>query len=144
MSAFWSGVDNTPTSPAENWGADLDQFGRQDKSHDVAAVDMGRHFGKRLGTPKTDRFCAWSRLLSHQEVEVAWKQPIRIKCPFFFSVVLSALRQERRYLMNAAMPKTTNARSNSQITPIPTIIPIDIPLISIIIASLRPFSVLVA
>jgi hypothetical protein len=31
------------------------------------------------------------------------------------------------------MPSTRKARSNSQITPIPAIIPIDIPLISIII-----------
>ena len=33
--------------------------------------------------------------------------------------------QERRYLTNAAIPRMTNARSKSQITPIPAIIPID-------------------
>src|SRR5262249_13266011 len=48
-----------------------------------------------------------------------------------------AVAQERRYLMNAAVPRTRNARTKSQTTPIPTIIAIDIPVISIIIDLLR-------
>jgi hypothetical protein len=46
--------------------------------------------------------------------------------------------QERRYLINAAIPSTSKIRMSSQMTPIPHIIPDDISIICIIPKVCRP------